>query len=392
MEAPRPAQENATARPLTGVRVVEFAGLGPTPFAAMMLADMGAEVLRIERAWPPAAEPGPWNRDYLRRGRPTIALDLKSVDGAEVARELIAAADVLIEGFRPGVMERLGLGPDAVAAINPRLVYTRMTGWGQSGPLSHAAGHDINYLALTGALHLIGPADRPPVPPVNLVGDYGGGGMFAVVGILAALLARASGGRGQTIDAAMVDGSSMLMTQIFSWSAMGAWRPEREANLLDGGAYFYRCYATSDDRYMAVGALEPAFHDAMLRGLGLDPADYADRLDPAHWPARAERIAAAFATRTRDEWATRFADLDACVTPVLTMEEAVAHPANLTRHVHCPAPGGTQPAFAPRLDRTPGIVGEMPGPPGADAAVHLARWGIPQDRIDQIMGAMRPPA
>lgn len=372
--------------------MVEFAGLGPTPFAAMMLADMGADVLRIERAWPPATQPGPWTRDYLRRGRTATVLDLKSTDGVAAAGELIAAADVLIEGYRPGVMERLGLGPEPMIAANPRLVYARMTGWGQDGPLAQAAGHDINYLALTGALHLIGPADRPPVPPVNLVGDYGGGGMFAVVGILAALLTRASTGRGQTVDAAMVDGSSMLMTQIFSWAAMGAWRPEREANLLDGGAYFYRCYATADGRYMAVGALEPAFHDAMLRGLDLDPAAFPDQLEPTHWPARADRIAAAFATRTRDEWGAHFARIDACVTPVLTMEEAVEHPANRARHVHRPAPGGTQPAFAPRLSLTPGQVGAMPGPAGDEAAAdRLAAWGLSPTRIDQITRATRLP-
>lgn len=376
-----------STRPLAGTRVVEFAGLGPTPFAAMLLADLGAEIVRIERAGPPAASPGDEAFDTLRRGRPAIVLDLKTAEGRDTARTLIARADVLLEGFRPGVMERLGLGPEELAAADPRLIYARMTGWGQSGPLAMKAGHDINYLALTGGLHMMGPPDRPPFPPINFVGDYGGGGMIVVCGILAALLARAATGRGQVIDAAMVDGSSLLMTQMFAWSAMGAWRPERGANLLDGGAYFYRCYETADGGYVAVGALEPQFHDALLRGLGLDPAGFPDQLDPAHWRARADALAAIFRTASRDQWVARFEPFDACLTPVLTLDEAVAHPANAARGVHLPAAGGVQPAFAPRLSDTPAQVGAVPdGSPDA-AADRLVAWGLDPDHARALAAA-----
>lgn len=375
--------------PLAGIRIVEFAGLGPTPFAAMMLADMGAEVLRIERGWPPADGPGDPAFDYLRRGRPAIVLDLKSDEGRAAALDLAARADVVLEGYRPGVMERLGLGPDTLQEANPRLIYARMTGWGQEGPLARKAGHDINYLALTGGLHMMGPPDRPPFPPINLVGDYGGGGMFVVTGILAALVARQASGRGQVVDAAMVDGASVLMTQIFAWSAMDAWRPERGANLLDGGAYYYRCYETADGGYIAVGALEPQFHDALLRGLGLDPADFPDRLNRIHWADRTTQLAAVFRTRTRDEWVAQLEPFDACATPVLTMAEAAAHPANTARGVHVTAPGGVQPAFAPRLSDTPGGVGAMPDRPGAEAAPRLAAWGFDAARVKDITGTGR---
>jgi alpha-methylacyl-CoA racemase len=373
MRDPAPRQGS---RPLAETRVVEFAGLGPTPFAGMLLADLGAEVVRIERAGSPAASPGDPAFDTLRRGRPGIVLDLKTAAGRDAARELAAHADVLLEGFRPGVMERLELGPAELLAADPRLIYARMTGWGQTGPLATKAGHDINYLALTGGLHMMGPPDRPPFPPINFVGDYGGGGMVVVCGILAALLARAQTGRGQVIDAAMVDGSSLLMTQMFAWTAMGAWRPVRGANLLDGGAYFYRCYEAADGGYLAVGALEPQFHDALLRGLGLDPADFPDQLDPAHWPERADALAAIFRTAPRDDWVACFAPYDACVTPVLTLAEAVTHPANVARGVHLPAPGGVQPAFAPRLSDTPAHVGTVPDASPDAAADRLVAWGV----------------
>ena len=386
--APSPVESRSNpSRPLRGIRLVEFAGLGPTPFAAMMLADMGAEIIRIERAWPPRDLPGDPGFDFLRRGRPAIVVDLKSPEGRAHAIELIGAADILLEGYRPGVMERLGLGPDAMTALRPQLIYARMTGWGQHGPLAHRAGHDINYLAMTGGLEMIGDADRAPPPPINFLGDYGGGAMFVVAGILAALIERHSSGKGQVVDAAMIDGTSMLMTQIFAWSAMGAWRPERGSNLLDGGAYFYRCYETSDGRYIAVGALEPQFHDALLTGLGLDPADFPDRTNSVHWAERGARLAAIFRTATRDEWIERLSPYDACVSPVLSAAEAVTHPANTARNVHEVTPLGVQPAPAPRLSRTPFQLSEMPGEPGPEARPRLLEWGFSPDLVDRIVSA-----
>lgn len=372
--------------PLRDVKVLEFAGLGPTPYSCMMLADMGAQVLRIDRI-DAGNSPVDMSRELLNRGRPSIALDLKSPDGIAFARELAATVDVLVEGFRPGVMERLGLGPAPLMADNPRLVYARMTGWGQEGPMSQQAGHDINYLALTGALHMVGPADRPPVPPINLVGDYGGGGMFLVTGILAALLERGTSGRGQQVDAAMVDGASVLLTQIFGWSKMGLWRDEREGNLLDGAAYFYRCYETADRRYMAVGALEPQFHANLIRGLGLDPADFADHLDRRHWAARAAQLAAVFRTRSQADWVATFDGIDACVSPVLTMAEAVHHPANVARRAHVTLAGIEQPAPAPRFSRTPASLSTPPVLPGVGGASRLVDWGVPEARLDVLRGA-----
>lgn len=372
--------------PLRDVKVLEFAGLGPTPYSCMMLADMGAQVLRIDRI-DAGNSPVDMSRELLNRGRPSIALDLKSPDGIAFARELAATVDVLVEGFRPGVMERLGLGPAPLMADNPRLVYARMTGWGQEGPMSQQAGHDINYLALTGALHMVGPADRPPVPPINLVGDYGGGGMFLVTGILAALLERGTSGRGQQVDAAMVDGASVLLTQMFGWSKMGLWRDEREGNLLDGAAYFYRCYETTDRRYMAVGALEPQFHANLIRGLGLDPADFANHLDRRHWAARAAQLAAVFRTRSQADWVATFDGIDACVSPVLTMAEAVHHPANVARRAHVTLAGIEQPAPAPRFSRTPASLSTPPVLPGVGGASRLVDWGVPEARLDVLRGA-----
>jgi alpha-methylacyl-CoA racemase len=372
--------------PLRDLKVLEFAGLGPTPYSCMMLADMGAQVLRIDRI-DAGSSPVDMSRELLNRGRPSIALDLKSPDGIAFARELAATVDVLVEGFRPGVMERLGLGPAPLMADNPRLVYARMTGWGQEGPMSQQAGHDINYLALTGALHMMGPADRPPVPPINLVGDYGGGGMFLVTGILAALLERANSGRGQQVDAAMADGASLLLTQMFGWSRMGLWREEREGNLLDGAAYFYRCYETADGRYMAVGALEPQFHANLIRGLGLDPEAFANHLDRRHWAARAAELAAVFRTRSQADWVATFEGIDACVSPVLTMAEAVNYPANVARRAHETLAGIEQPAPAPRFSRTPASLSTPPVLPGVGGASRLAAWGVPGARLDMLRGA-----
>ncbi|GAO53172.1 alpha-methylacyl-CoA racemase [Novosphingobium sp. MD-1] len=367
--------------PLAGIRVLEFAGLGPTPFSAMLLADFGADVLRVERIGHVSAAGGDERHNYLNRSRHTIGLDLKSTQGLALARDLASRADVLIEGFRPGAMERLGLGPDALCVLNPSLIYARMTGWGQTGPLAHTAGHDINYLALTGGLELIGPPDRPPPPPLNFAANFGGGGMVLVAGILAALVERSTSGKGQVIDAAMIDGASLLMTQVFAWTRMGIWREGRGGNLLDGSAYFYRCYETADGRHMAVGALEPQFHALFVQALGLDPAEFADHLNPAHWEARAARIAAIFRTRTQAEWTRAFEGIDACVTPVLSPQEALSHPANLARGVHVGPPDARQPAPAPRLSRTPGAMRSMPALAGEGGIAALEQWNFDNHAI-----------
>jgi alpha-methylacyl-CoA racemase len=333
--------------PLSGVRVLEFDGLGPVTFAGMMLADLGAEVLRLTRA-----DGGGVFEDVggavLHRGRTAVPVDLKSPDDRERVLALAASADAVIEGFRPGVMDRLGLGPDDLAARNPRLVYGRVTGWGQTGPLAHQVGHDINYIGLTGVLHAMGEPDRPPRPPLNLVGDYGGGAMMLVVGVLAALVEARATGRGRVVDAAMTDGAGLLAALFPALAARGLWSDRRGANLLDGGAPFYRCYACRDGRFVAVGALEPRFYAALLAGLGLDPAQ-APQHDFAAWPTLHDRFATVFATRDRDDWAERFAGTEACVTPVLTFAEAAAHPHNRARSAHVEA-GITQPAPAPRFD------------------------------------------
>jgi alpha-methylacyl-CoA racemase len=372
------------SKPLSGIKVVEFAGLGPTPFTCMMLADMGAEVLRIERRGADGFGGGDARFDYLNRSRPAIALNLKESGDHALARSLTDRADVVIEGFRPGAMERLHLGPDELLAANPRLIYGRMTGWGQSGPLSQKAGHDINYLSMTGGLYLIGPHDGPPVPPVNVTANFGGGGMVMVTGILAALVERATSGKGQVVDAAMVDGASLLLTQIFSWTRMGRWREGRGGNVLDGSAYFYRCYATADGQFIAVGALEPQFHAAFVQGLGLDPAEFGDHLDPSHWDERTARIEPIIRSRTRAAWIDLFAAIDACVTPVLTPEEAIAHPANVARSVHVTVDGAVQPAPAPRFSRTPASISSPPGIPGPEGADRLRAWGIDEEAIARL--------
>lgn len=342
--------------PLSGLRVVEFAGLGPTPFAAMTLADMGADVVRIVR--PGQGHILGLDEDILDRGRATLALDLKSDTGAATARALVLRADALIEGMRPGVMERLGLGPDAFGA-NPGLVYGRMTGWGQTGPLAPTAGHDINYIALTGMLHAIGPRDRP-VPPLNLLGDFGGGGLYLAFGIVCALIEAQRSGRGQVVDAAITDGVGHLGAMILAMHNAGLWLDRRQANLLDGAAPHYTTYVCACGGHIAVGAIEPKFWRAFLDGLGLDPGALPDRDDPGQWPALRDRIAAVVATRTRDDWAAVFDGTDACVTPVLTLAEAPAHPHARARGAYVQAAGQVQPAPAPRLSRTPGAIGPAP--------------------------------
>lgn len=337
------------AGPLKGVRVVEMEGLGPGPFCAMLLADMGAEVVRIAR---PGKELDP--HDILARGRKVITLNLRDAAQRDAALQLIDAADVLVEGFRPGVMERLGLGPEVCLARNPKLVYGRMTGWGQTGPLAHSVGHDINYIAISGALHAIGYSGQKPVVPLNYVGDFGGGGMLLAVGILSAVLEVHRGGRGQVIDAAMTDGAALLSAMMFGFKAAGQWSNERGENLLDGGAHFYDVYACADGKYLAVGAIEPQFYAELRRLCGLSENDEFDhQMDARWWPQLKVRLADLFSTRTRDQWCKLLEGTDACVSPVLDWDESTAHPHNVARSTHVMANGVLQPAPAPRFANHP---------------------------------------
>jgi len=361
--------------PLSGVRVIEIASLAPAPFGCMILADLGADVLRIDRAercGPQAAAPP----DPLSRGRRSIGLNLKDPAAIDVLLRLTDEADVLVEGFRPGVAERLGFGPDACAERNPGLIFARMTGWGQDGPLAPTAGHDIDYIAISGALSMVGRAGGAPVPPVNLLGDFGGGGMLMALGILAALVERASSGRGQVVDAAMVDGSALLTSFVYGLRATGAWQDKRGVNLLDGGAPFYDTYATADGEYMAVGALEPQFYAALLAGLGLADAGLPSQHDRSGWPVLRERFAAKFAGRTRAEWEQVFAGTDACVSPVLSLAEAAAHPHARARDAFIEVGGVTQPAPAPRFGRTAAGLPSTPPRPGVDTDDVLAQLGL----------------
>ena len=371
--------------PLTGLRVVELAGIGPAPYACMLLAELGADLIRVDRPGGGGIFVDP-SKDALNRSRPSVAVDLKSAEGRDVLLRLLDSADVLVEGLRPGVLERLGAGPDEVLARNPRLVYARMTGWGQDGPLAQRAGHDINYLGLTGALHAIGTADKPIVP-LNVGADFGGGSMFLLVGILAALVERATSGRGQVVDAAMVDGASSLITMVYGLLGAGLWQDRRAANLLDGGAPFYDTYACADGRHVAVGALEPQFYAAFLDGLGLTDALPGRQYDVAHWPEHRRRFAETFETLPRDEWAAVFAGTDACVTPVLGLTEAPTHPHLAARGTFVERDGVSQPAPAPRFSRTPGAVRGAPRQAGADTRAVLAAWGFADDEITRLLEA-----
>ncbi|HEV2567542.1 CaiB/BaiF CoA-transferase family protein [Sphingomonas sp.] len=349
--------------PLAGVRIVEMEAIGPVPLAAMILADMGADVVRLVR-------PGARTIGVLERSRATVEADLKSEDGQELARSLLGKADVLLEGYRPGVMERLGLGPEQVQALNPRLVYGRMTGWGQTGPFAQMAGHDINYISLTGALHAIGRAGEPPVPPLNLVGDYGGGAMFLVSGVLAAVIRARETGQGDVVDVAMTEGTLTLLSMFHAFLAAGQWQDRPEANLLDGGAHFYRCYECADGKYVAVGCLEPQFYSACLEGLRLDAADF-PQFPPNRWPELAQGFAARFREKTRDEWAKIFAGTDACVTPVLSFAEAPSHPHNQARESVAVANGVTQAAPAPRFANAATKIGPTEALSAQEA---ISRW------------------
>lgn len=368
--------------PLTGVRVVELAGLAPGPFACMVLADLGAHVLRVDR---PPSGTVEVPTDVLGRGRTSVAVDLKSPQGAALVRRLAADADVLVEGFRPGVAERLGVGPADCQALNPQLVYGRITGWGQRGPLADRAGHDINYLALSGTLSPLVRAGQPPAAPLNLLADFGGGGMLLAVGVLAALVERASSGRGQVVDAAMVDGAALLTTFLHGMRAVGAWPGGRGENLLDGGAPFYDTYATVDGRYMAVGALEPAFYASLLAGLGLAADEVPDRDDPAQWPALRSLLAQTFSTRTRDEWVEVFAGVDACVTPVLEPDEAPSDPHAVARSAFVDVGGVALPAPAPRFSRTATGVPAAAPAAGLDGAQALRQWGLDDEEVTTLV-------
>jgi alpha-methylacyl-CoA racemase len=361
--------------PLSGVRVIEIASLAPAPFGCMILADLGADVLRVDRAercGPEAQVP----LDPLSRGRRSIGLNLKDPAAIDLLLQLTEQADVLVEGFRPGVAERLGFGPQACAERNPGLIFARMTGWGQDGPLAPTAGHDIDYIAISGALSMVGRVGQPPVPPVNLLGDFGGGGMLLALGILAALVERATSGLGQVVDAAMVDGSALLTCFVYGLRAAGTWQDKRGTNLLDGGAPFYDTYVTADGEYMAVGALEPQFYAALLHGLGLADAGLPGQHDRAGWPALRERFAATFAARSRAEWEQVFAGTDACVSPVLSLAEAPAHPHARGRDAFVEVGGVTQPAPAPRFGRTAADPPLAPPRPGANTDGVLAGLGL----------------
>jgi alpha-methylacyl-CoA racemase len=372
--------------PLTGVKILEIAGIGPGPFAAMMLADMGADVIRVDRAQSvmggdPAAPPA----DVLNRGRRSIGIDLKNPDGVEALLTLVESADALIEGFRPGVAERLGFGPDVCLARNPRLVFGRMTGWGQTGPYALAAGHDINYISLAGALEPIGRAGEKPTPPLNLVGDFGGGGMFMAFGVACALFEARGSGQGQVVDAAMVDGAAVLMTMFHAFRAMGIWSEERGTNLLDTGAHFYDVYETSDAKYVSIGSIEPQFYAELLALTGLtDDESMSRQHNRAEWPALKDRFIALFKTKTRDEWCEIMETTDVCFAPVLSMEEAPRHPHNVERATFVERDGVVQPAPAPRFSRTEPEIQRPPAFAGQHTDEALADWGFGAERIAEL--------
>jgi alpha-methylacyl-CoA racemase len=374
--------------PLTGYKVIEIAGIGPGPFCAMLLADMGADVIRVDRAQSvrgPAPD-GP-ARDVSLRGRRSVAIDLKHADGVATLLDLVEHADALIEGFRPGVMERLGIGPDECFARNPKLVFGRMTGWGQDGPYAPWAGHDINYISLAGALAHIGRAGEAPVPPLNLVGDFGGGGMFLAFGVVCAILEAQKSGEGQVVDAAMVDGTATLMSMFWSMSQSGVWDGEnRGSNLLDTGAHFYDAYECSDGTYISLGSIEPQFYSELLRLTGLsDDPQFAKQMDKSEWPALKDRIREVFKGKTRAEWCELMEHTDVCFAPVLTMAEAAEHPHNVARQMIIERDGVKQPAPAPRFSRTTPEIARSPQHPGQGTREALEDWGIAKDRIDALV-------
>ncbi len=376
------------AGPLSGIKVVEIAGIGPGPFCAMMLADLGADVVRVDRANAVKSElPERASLDLLNRGRRSVGVDLKHPEGIETVLRLVERADVLLEGFRPGVMERLGLGPDVCLARNPRLVYGRMTGFGQEGPLAQAAGHDINYIALAGCLAHIGRAGDKPLPPLNLVGDFGGGGMLLALGVAAALVERAKSGKGQVVDAAMVDGAAVLMAFIHGFYAAGGWSEVRGTNLLDTGAHFYDTYETKDGKWVSIGSIEPQFYAELLQLCGLEQEKLPGQLDRSQWPAMKQRLTALFKTKTREEWCQVMEGSDVCFAPVLTIPEAYQHPHNVARKTFVEVAGVSQPAPAPRFSRTASEIKRPPPHAGQHTREALLDWGFSAEDVAKLKNA-----
>lgn len=372
--------------PLKSVKVLEIAGIGPGPMCAMLLADMGAEVIRIDRLQ--EANLG-LNRDpkkdVLLRGRRSIAVDLKSLEGVELVLKLVEQSDVITEGFRPGVMERLGLGPDVCLARNPKLVYGRMTGWGQDGPLSQAAGHDINYISITGALNAFGRKGEAPVPPLNLVGDFGGGALYLAMGVLAGVIEAQQSGKGQVVDCAMTDGSASLMAMFYGMKGMGRWSEERGTNLIDGGSHFYNVYKTKDDNYISIGSIEPKFYRELLEKSGLSgDSSLPKQMDESGWEEMKEKLSAIFVTKTRSEWCDIMEGSDVCFAPILNMQESIDHPHNVERKTFVEIGGIPQPAPAPRFDKTPCDIPKASSAPGEDTDAVLSDWGFGDDEIQQL--------
>jgi alpha-methylacyl-CoA racemase len=363
--------------PLQGLKIIEVSGIGPGPFCGMLLADLGAEVVCVDREARPLLDPA---TDCMRRGKRSIVLDLKTEAGREALLSLAEKADALFEGFRPGVMERLGLGPEDCMARNGRLVYGRMTGWGQHGPLSQAAGHDINYISLTGALHAIGRSGGKPALPLNLVGDFGGGALFLALGLVSAMLEAGRSGKGQVVDAAMTDGSALLMSLFHSLDAQGQWRHRRESNLLDGGAHFYDVYETKDGKFVSIGSIEPPFYALLLQKAGLDPVEFAAQMDSRQWPELKRKLEEAFKTRSRDEWCELMEGTDVCFAPVLDFQEAQQHPHNRARETYVKVGDMVQPAPAPRFSRTPSEVTRAGRDPGSDTQAVFRDWGVDPSR------------
>ncbi len=368
--------------PLAGVKIVEFAGIGPGPMCAMLLADLGADILRIDRVDP---DQPMFRSNVLNRSRRSVSIDLKHPDGIETALKLVDQADGLIEGFRPGVMERLGVGPDVCLARNPKLAYGRMTGWGQEGPLAQAAGHDINYIALTGALHAIGPKEGPPSPPLNIVGDFGGGALYLALGMVSAILEASKSGKGQVLDVAMVDGAASLITAAYGLRSIGVWKDEREANQLDGGSHYYGAYETKDGEFISIASIEPQFYAELLQRLDLEKETLPDQLDRDNWPAMKDKLRALFKQKTRDEWCSILEGTDVCFAPVLSMGEAPNHPHMKARDTFIEIDGVVQPAPAPRFSRTELEVQCPPPQPGADTASSLEDWGISRSDVASLL-------
>jgi alpha-methylacyl-CoA racemase len=377
------SQFRTPSGPLTGLRVIEFAGMGPAPFCAMLLSDLGAEVIRIDR--PGGSEtPIPTHLDVLARGRRSIAINLKHPEAVQTCLHLIERADAVLEGFRPGVMERLGLGPDACLQRNPKLVFGRMTGWGQTGSFAQLAGHDLNYISITGIAHVIGRRDQP-VPPLNLTGDFGGGALYLAFGVVSALLHVQRGGAGQVVDCAMTDGAASLMTSIYMMKACGLWSDQREDNNLDGGAHFYNMYRCADEKWVSVAAIEPKFYEVLLAKTGLDDPGLQGLNDKTRWPAKRSELARIFATKTRADWCEIMRGADACFAPVLDLSEAPSHPHNVERRAFETQYGVLQPAPTPKFSQTPGAIQGPPPAPGQHGREILADWGVSVEMVDGLI-------